>query len=342
MGDWLIGGFGPDAGGTAAGISLARPGADGVLEVVGLAAALESPTWLAVSGDHVYATLEMSGQVASLRRTVDGLDVDGIAPAGGSLTSALAVAQDRVVAANYGDGVVGVIGLDETGAVTGLDQSLSNPGHLPGPHPDQGNARAHAVLVLRDGGSNDAVITLDLGTDQALIHRWEHGEHKPSGLIRVGEHTFPAGTGPRDIALHPSGRLVVLGELDGTVHLLDWDGEQLSPVASVPLDGFGPRTHAAAIVFSPDARFGYCSVRRAGRIATVEFTGDRVEARGSVSSEGPWVRHLAADGDLLYAANQQTDELTTFRIAADGALSLVGSSPAPSPSFIVPLLDSSG
>ena len=79
MGDWLIGGFGPDAGGTAAGISLARPRADGVLEVVGLAAALESPTWLAVSGDHVYATLEVAGQVASLRRTDDGLEVDGVA-----------------------------------------------------------------------------------------------------------------------------------------------------------------------------------------------------------------------------------------------------------------------
>ena len=111
-------------------------------------------------------------------------------------------------------------------------------------------------------------------------------------------------------------------------------------VASTALDGFEPRTHAAAIVFSADGRFGYSSLRRAGRIATIEFTGDGVEARGSVSSEGPWVRHLAVDGELLHAANQHTNELTTFRIGADGALSLVGSSPAPSPSFIMPLLDS--
>lgn len=330
MTGWLIGGFGPDAEGTAAGISLARPRADGVLEVTGLAAALESPSWLAVSGDHVYAALEVAGQVVSLRRTDDSLEVDGVAPAGGSLTCALAVAGGRLVATNYGDGVVSVIGLDAAGAVSGLEQTLTNDGHPRGPHPDQGNARAHAVLVTPDG----ALITLDLGTDQALIHRWRGRE-----LVRVGEHAFPAGTGPRDIALHPSGRVVVLGELDGTVHLLDWDGE-LTERASTQLDGFEERTHAAAIAFSADGRYGYSSLRRAGRIATFELVDDDVVARGSVSAAGPWVRHLAVDGQLLHAAHQHTNELTTFGIGADGALSIVGSSPAPSPAFIMPLLDS--
>lgn len=325
---WLIGGYGPDSRGTAAGISLAKRGADGVLEVVGLAAALESPSWITVHGDHVYAALEAAGRVVSLRRTASGLELDGSAPAGGGDTCALAVVNRRLLAANYGNGVVGVIGLNASGAVTDLLQTLENRGS--GPHPDQSGARAHAVFAPDPG----AVITLDLGTDEALIHRWG-----AEGLERVGAYRFPPGTGPRDIARHPSGRLVVVGELDGSVHLLDWADGALSAVASTVVDGFAPRTHAAAIAFSPDGRFGYTSLRRAGRIALVEFTGDGLRAAGSVSAEGPWVRHLAADGDLLHAANEHTGELTTFRIGADGSLTHVGASPAPSPTYLAPLLE---
>lgn len=325
---WLVGGYGPDLGGRAAGISLAKARPDGMLEVVGLAAALESPSWIAVHGDHVYAALEAAGQVVSLRRTGTGLEIDGTASAGGSLTCALAVAGRRLLAANYGDGIVGVVGLNAAGAVTELVQSLPNTGS--GPHPDQENARAHAVFETDD----HAVISLDLGTDQALIHRWG-----ADGLERVGEYRFPAGTGPRDIARHPSGRLVVVGELDGSVHLFDWLDDGLSPVASVAVDGFVPRTHAASIVLSADGRFGYTSLRRAGLIARVEFTADGLRAAGSVSAQGPWVRHLAVDGDLLHAANQHTDELTTFRIGADGSLTPVGASPAPSPTYLAPLLE---
>lgn len=328
IGHWLVGGYGPDSDGRAAGISLAKTRPDGVLEVVGLAAALESPSWITVHGDHVYAALEAAGQVVSLRRTGTGLEVDGTASAGGSVTCALAVSHRRLLAANYGDGTVGVIGLNAAGAVTELLQALPNTGS--GPHPDQENARAHAVFATDD----HAIISLDLGTDQALIHRWG-----AEGLERVGEYRFPAGTGPRDIARHPSGRFVVVGELDGSVHLLDWADGVLSPVASLVVDGFEPRTHSASIVFSGDGRFGYTSLRRAGRIARVEFTADGLRSAGSVSAEGPWVRHLAVDGDLLHAANEETDELTTFRIGADGSLTPIGASPAPSPTYLAPLLE---
>lgn len=325
--DWLIGGFGPDSEGTAAGISLAQSQPNGTLAITGLAAAVESPCWLTLAGDHVYAALHL-GQVVSLRRTEHGLEVDGVAETGGIYTCSVAVLGSKVIAASYGNGVVGVIGTDAAGAVTGLEQVLPNSGS--GPHPDQGNARAHAVFVTED----DAVITLDLGTDQALIHRFTGGE-----LRRAGEFLFPAGTGPRDIAAHPSGRLAVLGELDGSIHLLDWDGTGLTAVSSAKLDGFAERTHGAGIVFSDDGRYGYTSLRRAGRIAVSRFEADTVAPAGSVDAAGPWVRHLAIEGELLHAAQEHTNELTTFRLGPDGLPVLVGSTPAPSPAFILPLLE---
>lgn len=331
MADWLIGGYGPDGNGTAAGISLARSTDEGLLEVVGLAAAVESPTWLLIDGDHVYATLEVAGQVVSLRRTEHGLELDGAVPAGGIYTCSLVVSEGKVVVANYSNGVVGVIALDAAGAVTELVQTLENEGS--GPHADQANARAHAVFETDDG----ALITLDLGTDQALIHRWRDGI-----LMRVGEYRFPAGTGPRDIARHPSGRLVVLGELDGSVHLLDWADDKLSLVGTVVLDGFVVPTNAASVVITDDGRFGYSALRGPGLIAWVEFTEHGLRPAGSRSSEGPWVRNVRREGDLLHAANQLTNELTTFRIGADGALTLVGATPAPSPAYILPLLEYPG
>lgn len=330
MADLLIGGYGPDSGGEAAGISLARSGPDGVLEVVGLAAAVESPSWLLVHGGRVYAALEVAGQVASLRRTATGLELDGVVAAGGDYTCSLVLSGGRLLAANYGNGVVGVLGLDASGAVTGLVQTLENEGS--GPHPDQGNARAHAVYEAENG----LVISLDLGTDQALLHRWRDGL-----LVRVGEHRFPAGTGPRDIARHPSGRLAIVGELDSTVHLFELDGDALVPIGSAKLEGAASaeKVHAAGLVFSPDGRFGYVSLRGPGLIGRVEFTEDGLRAAGSFDAGGPWVRHLAVEGDLLHAANQHTNELTTFRIGADGDLVIVGATPAPSPAFIAPLLE---
>ncbi len=78
-------------------------------------------------------------------------------------------------------------------------------------------------------------------------------------------------------------------------------------MASLVLDGFAPGMNCAAIAITPDGRFGYFSLRGGGLIAAVEFTDDGLRAAGSCSAEGPWVRHLALEGDLLHAANQHDE-----------------------------------
>ena len=58
MTEFLVGGYSADIGGEAKGIGRARSHPDGRFEFLGLAAEIESPSWLAVDGPLVHAALE--------------------------------------------------------------------------------------------------------------------------------------------------------------------------------------------------------------------------------------------------------------------------------------------
>ena len=108
---------------------------DGVSRWSALDAALESPSALLAHGDHLYAVIEGPGEgfVQSWRRTGTVLELDGVAPAGGTFACDLAVFEGRLIVTNYGNGVLGVVGLDAAGAVTTLLQAIPGPGAEPGP-----------------------------------------------------------------------------------------------------------------------------------------------------------------------------------------------------------------
>jgi 6-phosphogluconolactonase (cycloisomerase 2 family) len=337
MAEWLVGSYGPDSGGTGAGIVAMRSRADGTLEVVSTVDDTPSPSALFAHGDHLYAVLEGPGKgaVQSWRRTGTALEPDGRASSGGELPCNLVVYEGRLIAANYGDGTLGVIGLDAAGAVTALQQAIPGSGPVPGPHADQGNSRQHAALVTDD----DVLVSLDLGSDQLHLHRLAADHRGGEEVVRVDAFDLPRGTGPRDIARHPSGLFVVLGELDSTMHLLSWGGLEtgFTHLASVQLPRV-EREHAAALAFSEDGRFAYTSLRRSDRVAAVAVdaaarTLTLVEA---IPGGGSWGRHLAVDGDLLHVANQLSNEVTTFRIGADGIpIQLAPGTAVGSPSFLL-------
>ena len=337
MTTWLLGSYGADMEGSGPGIAVARSRDDGTLEIVGVADPTPDPAFLVQHGDHVYAAIEGpdEGFVQSWRREGETLTLDGRASSGGQYPCSLAIAGDMLVVANYGEGTVGVVGLDAAGAVTELMQTLPGTGPTPGPHPDQGNSRAHAVYVTDDG----AVLTLDLGTDEILVHRMQCAADEPARLERTGAFGLPAGTGPRDIVRHPSGLLLVVGELDGTMHALRWDGAGLELVASVQLP-HEARVHAAGIALSDDGRFAYTSLRRSNLLATVavDAVAPALTLVGAVPCGGDWGRHLAVDGPWLHVANQLSNEVTTFRLGDDGLpVQVAPGTPTGSPTFLLPI-----
>jgi 6-phosphogluconolactonase len=306
-----VGGYTDDMTGTAEGIQLLGVAADGSLDDRGLAVAADSPSFLTSSGDMVYAAGEASRTVSAYRVVGDELHFLGLQNTAGELPCALAVLGDRSVlaVACYGDGTVDVHPLSADGALQKTAQSLRGEGkssriNQTGPH-------AHAALQVDDS----MVLTTDLGTEDVYIHSLEGGL-----LTRTGSVKLPALTGPRDLLLHPSGLVWVLGELSHEIFVLERDGDGFAILGSVALPGAEEGDHAAAIALSSDGRHAYVGLRGSDRIAVVAVSEDGADLTpvGSVWSGGGWPRHLVIDGEYLRVANQLTSSVVTFTLAEDG------------------------
>lgn len=326
MTDWWLGAYGADMDGDSEGISRLTSRDDGSLALVELAATVASPTFLAARGNHLYAAAEGSGQVHSYR--VDGMTLveDGVAPSGGGWPCQLEFLDSAVVAANYEGGELGVVGIGADGAVTALLEVLSSTGS--GPHPEQAGPHAHASLRLDE----TTLISADLGADRILIHRVDG-----SSLTRTGELVLPSGTGPRDLARHASGHILVLGEHGRDVHSVRWTGEGLEIVGRAALPGAIDGDQAAALGLGPGG-YVYAGLRGSNRVAVLHASDDGLALApvGFVSCEGDWPRNLVVDGDLLHVCNQRSGTVASFRLGVDGMPILIGEpTPVASPTFLL-------
>ncbi len=306
--------------GTAAGISVMHARSDGSLEFGGLAARTPSPTYLAHGRDHIYSADEGRGTITSFHRDGERLTADGTVDSAGQSPCQLEFLDDAVVVANYDSGTLGVVSLAADGAVERLLQTLASP--VP-------EGLAHASLGL----PGDRLVSADLGAERLLLF-----SVSGSTLVATGEVTMPPGTGPRDLVLHQSGLLYVLGEHGGTVTVYDPVDGMLELVTSVAIPGFGPGDQAAALSFGADG-FLYAGVRGSNRVSVLHCSADgrEVEPVRSVSCEGDWPRHLTVHRGLLHVANQNSNGVASFRLDLDGTPSLIREPEfVPSPTFLLP------
>lgn len=319
MTEYLIGGYGPDMGGTGSGISWGRSHPDGRFEVGGIVAELPSPSWLVAEGDRVYAALEGSGELVKLTWAERALAEAWRVPAGGSNPCHLAYDDGAVIVACYADGVVAV---HRPGSAP---QLLAGSGS--GPLPAQEGPHAHHVLPL------DAhVLTADLGADLVYVH------HRGIPLERVDALPMPAGTGPRDLLALPDGRLAVLGEWSCELVLLEPMGDTFEIVQVVALPGATQGAdQTSGLALSSDGRYVVAGIRGANRIATLAID-DTVAPVGWAPSGGDWPRHLVVDGEFVHVANQLSNSIATLRLDAHGALTPAGDPVAtPSPTCLLPV-----
>ncbi len=323
---WWVGAYTPDMEGTAEGIGVLLPREDGSLAWSHVAAATPSPTWVAERDGIVYAAAEGAGRVEAFRR--EGLSLTPLAgaDAGGGWTCHLGFLDDAVVAANYQDGSLGVISLVD-GAPAELLQVLPSEGS--GPHPEQTGPHAHAAFRL----DATTLLSTDLGADRIHIHTIEGSQ-----LVRTGSLALPPGTGPRDLARHPSGLLHVLGEHGCTLTVLEWTGSGLEVVTTLTVPGSVVGDQAAAIGFAHDGRTVFAGVRGSNALSVMRSSADgrTLEPIGAVSTEGSWPRSHAVDGDLVHVANERSSSVVSMRIGADGIPSPIADpAPVPSPTHLL-------
>jgi 6-phosphogluconolactonase (cycloisomerase 2 family) len=306
-----VGAYTDDMNGSATGIGVLGVAADGSLEDHGLAAAADSPSFLASSGDTMYAVGEGARVVSAYRIAGNELHFLGLQDTAGELPCALVVLGDReaLAVACYGDGTVDVHPIASDGSLGKTGQSLRGAGKVS--RINQDGPHAHAALQI----DAHTVLTTDLGTDDIYLHSL-HSDL----LTRTGSLRFPKGTGPRDLLLHPSGLIWMLAELSHEVFVLKREGDALTIVGSVALPGAEAGDHAAALALSSDGRFAYAALRGSDTLAVLAVSDEGATLRsvGSVWSGGGWPRHLVIDGEYLRVANQLTNSVVTFTIGDDG------------------------
>lgn len=346
---FLLGGYTADMGGAAEGIGVLHAGspddvlAGGELRLGPVAAAAESPSWLAwhPTLDVVYAAQEGAGTVRAFARTAE----ERFAPLGeardaGALVCHVAVAPDgsSVIASCWGDGRVVAFPLAADGrlgapriapaatdphAAPEIDPELPDfsgltlfggaPAAAPEPHesaaPDT-VSRAHQARFLPGG----AIVTTDMGFGLLRFWRSAGGALQPTQ-----ELVLPRGSGPRHTVWHPSGHLYVVTELSHEVFVLApgsdgrWRVVSAAPIAPGLT---GAADFAAEFALTGDAEHVVVGVRGSNTLATlrVRDSGQAVAPVALVESGVDWPRHHLIARDTVLVAGQLSNEVVSLSL----------------------------
>jgi 6-phosphogluconolactonase len=322
--------------------------ATGALQLVGVAAELLQPSFLALARDGraLYAVNELtqfegapSGALSALGRdpASQALTARGQRASGGGAPCYVSLDRtDRhALVANYVGGNVAVfpVGPDGVGAATAFVQHEGrgpNAARQEGPH-------AHCIVP---DPANRFVLVADLGIDRVRVYRFDAA----AGTLVPGpvpEVALPPGAGPRHMAFAPDASTVyVVNELDSTLVAFDYEAErgalrQRQQLSTRPAGATGDNFPADLHVH-PGGRFVYASNRGDDTIAVFAVgDGGRLSLAQTVPSGGRWPRNFALDpaGRLLLVANQRSDSVVAFRVdQTTGRLTPAGSQatvPAP-------------
>lgn len=224
-----------------------------------------------------------------------------------------------VLVANYGEGSVARLPIDEKGRLSSPSSVIQH--HGTGPVKDrQEGPHAHSIVCDPSG---KFALAQDLGTDFVIVYKLDGDK-----LIEANRLQIEPGSGPRMVEFaHDCTRVYLVNELNNTVCFLQFDSEtgtlkNLQTVTTLPSD-WHAFSKAAAIGIHPSQKFCYASNRGnetlvryamddSGKLAVVDFT----------PSGGKTARHFAIDpsGKFLLCAHQDSDSMTLFDIAADGKL----------------------
>ena len=331
-----------DAGGNGKGIYLFEMNpTTGGLTAIELAAEARNVGWLSFdpSGRFLYAANEVtdnggkSGAVSAYavdRKTgmlhlLNMVSSQGAGPAHLSIDAS----GKYVFVANYAGGTIAVLPIQSTGALgaaTYVHQDTGSVGPKvstsapPGSFAFSGHDNPHAHMIQADP-SNRFVLHTDLGQDRIYVSALDaaSGKLSPVGGSPV---SVPPGDGPRHFTFHRNGRwLYSLQEEASTVMFFHFDPAtgSLSPqqtISTLPR-GFKGTNFTAEILLSPDERFLYVSNRLHDTVGIFSLNHDgRLSYVGEASTMGDYPRHIqiAPGGAFLYACNQRSDSITSFRV----------------------------
>jgi 6-phosphogluconolactonase len=307
---------------------------------------VSNPVWLALdpSKTHLYVASETdAGSVCafSVDRSSGHLRLLNTVSSQGAGPAHLSVhpSGKYVFVANYPGGSVAVLPIQangELGAATDVKQDHGAIGPTnaasapPGSFAISGHDGPHPHMIQADP-SGRFVLSTDLGMDRIFI--WEF-DVKNGTLANPASVALPPGDGPRHFAFHPNGRwLYCIQEEGSTLAAFDFDASTGKATAKQTLSslpkGFAGTNFTSEVMVSSGGKFVYGANRLHDTIAffSIGKTGELTFA-GEEWTRGDYPSHFNIDptGNFLYASNQKSDAITTFRVnRKTGRLAFTGS-----------------
>jgi len=330
---FYVGTYTEEKGSTSKGIYAYRYDADtGQITPLGLAAETTNPSWVTLhpNGRFLYAVNEVGNYKGPNSGGVSAFSIDR---ATGKLTFLNEVSSrgadpcyavvDKtgkyVLVANYTSGSVAVFPIHDDGSLGDASAFVQHTGHGTNPERQEG-PHAHSINL---GSDNRFAMVDDLGLDELLVYKFDSAK----GSLTPSDPPFAKldpGSGPRHFALHPSGKFAyVVSEMKGTVTVFSNNAktgalQPLQTISTLPKD-FTGSIEDAEIEVHPSGKFVYASNRgdansiavyaidpNKGTLTTVEIA----------PTQGKTPRSFEIDptGQLLFAANEKSNNLVVFRI----------------------------
>jgi len=328
--------------------------ATGKLSGKTLAAAVSSPSFLAVHPNHQFLYAVNEGGTAETKKgAITAFAIDPKSGAlkmlnektsGGDGPCHLTVdAKGRnVLAANYGGGSVTVVPIKADGSLGTPTAFIQHEGHGADKSRQEG---PHAHCIVLDA-ANKYAFAADLGLDKVLVYKFDADKGTLTPNDPPSASTAPA-AGPRHFAFHPNGKFAyVINEMNLTITPFEYDAARgalkaLKPISTVPegVDRKGFST--AEIEVHPSGKFVYGSNRGHHSIAVfaVDQKTGELTLIEHVSKDIKTPRGFSIDptGTYLIVGNQDGNSLTVFKIDQQtGKLTEVGAPvEVPSPVSVV-------
>jgi 6-phosphogluconolactonase len=304
-----------------------------------------SPSFLAFAPDleNVYAVNEAdnvdttgSGAVSAfaLDRGTGGLTfLNRVSSGGAGPAHVLVDPSGRfALVANYNGGNFSVLPLGTNGE---LGAAVAGEDHGDG-------AQAHQVVL---DPSNRFLFVANKGRSDISQYRFD----ATTGSVTPNtppELDLAGGAGTRHLAFHPSlPYAYAINELDDTVVVLAFDAAagtltMVQTLSSLPAGANGGQSTGAEIQVAPSGRFVYGS-NRGGNDTIVIYSVDAANGRLALvghqptGGDTPRSFQIERSGRVLLVANQDSDQVVSFRVDTDtGLLTELTRTSVPSPAFV--------
>jgi len=227
--------------------------------------------------------------------------------------------EHTIFVANYNGGSITQFHRFADGLISNAQQFIQHVGKSVNVK-RQDKPHVHGAFFSPKG---DYLLTPDLGMDQVFIYPFNSNNSTPLDITKSNSILSKPGSGPRHLAFSSNGKfLYVTEELTGSISVYNFNKGRatfLQTVLTHP-DNFQGVPNTADIHISPDGKYLYVSNRgEENNIAKFPILAngklnEKQMQLFSTLGRKPRNFTISKDGNWLLAANQDTDNISIFRI----------------------------